>query len=86
MSSNVNHPAHYNIGAVEAIDIIEGQGWGVGFNRGNALKYILRAGYKDPDKEIEDLEKAEWYIKREIDRLWTLKREALRKEAAENAE
>lgn len=81
MSSNVNHPAHYNVGAVEVIDIIEGQGWGIGFNRGNALKYILRAGYKDSDKEIEDLEKAEWYLKREIDRLWALKREV-----SENAE
>jgi len=81
MLNNVNHPAHYNVGAVEVIDIIEGQGWGLGFNRGNALKYILRAGYKDPDKEIEDLDKAEWYLRREIDRLWALKREA-----AENAE
>jgi len=77
MSENVNHPAHYNVGAVEVIDIIEGQGWGGGFNKGNCLKYILRAGHKDPDKEIEDLEKAEWYLKREIDRL--------KREASENA-
>lgn len=77
MSSNVNHPSHYNQNknGIEVIDIIEGQGWGVGFNRGNSLKYLMRAGHKDPDKEIEDLEKAEWYLKREIDRLRALKRE-----------
>lgn len=36
------------------------------FNRGNALKYIVRAGKKDPKKEIEDLEKAIVYLNREI--------------------
>ncbi len=67
----VNHPSHYNKNKnnIEVIDIIEGQDWGEGFNRGNCLKYILRAGIKNPDKEIEDLEKARWYIDREIQRL-----------------
>ena len=69
MSESVNHPAHYNAGKYEVIDIIEGNNWGEGFNRGNAVKYILRAGIKNPDKEIEDLEKARWYIDREISRL-----------------
>lgn len=75
MSSNVNHPSHYNQNknGIEVIDIIEGQGWGVGFNRGNAVKYILRAGYKDPNKELEDLQKAAWYINREIERLKTIR-------------
>jgi hypothetical protein len=73
MSENVNHPAHYNVGAIEVIDIIENQGWGVGFNRGNAVKYILRAGYKDKNKEIEDLKKAMWYLNREIERLQIIK-------------
>lgn len=41
----------------------------LGFHRGNAVKYIARAGIKDPAKEIEDLEKARWYIDREIERL-----------------
>ena len=65
----INHPEHYNTGKYEVIDIIEGNNWGEGFNRGNAVKYILRAGIKNPDKEIEDLEKARWYIDREIQRL-----------------
>lgn len=69
MGNAVSHPAHYNAGKYEVIDIIEGNNWGEGFNRGNAVKYILRAGIKNPDKEIEDLEKARWYIDREIQRL-----------------
>ncbi len=73
MSENVNHPAHYNVGAIEVIDIIENQGWGLGFNRGNSLKYILRAGHKDKNKEIEDLKKAMWYLNREIERLQIIK-------------
>lgn len=73
MSDNVNHPSHYNVGTVEVIDIIESQGWGVGFNRGNAVKYILRAGHKDKNKEIEDLKKAMWYLNREIERLQIIK-------------
>ena len=69
----INHPEHYNTGKYEVIDIIEGNNWGEGFNRGNAVKYILRAGIKNPDKEIEDLEKARWYIDREIQRLRAIK-------------
>ena len=69
---NVNHPDHYQSrNGIEVIDIIEGQDWGKGFNRGNAIKYILRAGAKNPEKEIEDLQKAAWYINREIERLKT---------------
>ena len=51
----------------EAIDVIEA--WDLNFNLGNALKYIARAGLKDPKKHIEDLEKAAWYINREIKRI-----------------
>ena len=39
------------------------------FHRGNAVKYIARAGKKNPEKEVEDLKKAAWYINREIERL-----------------
>lgn len=39
------------------------------FNRGNAVKYIARAGLKDPETEMEDLQKALWYINREIERI-----------------
>ena len=63
----VNHPSHYTYGKIEVIDAIEA--WGLNFHRGNAVKYIARAGKKDPTKEIEDLKKAEWYIHREIQRL-----------------
>lgn len=67
MSDPVNHPAHYKSGGLESIDVIEA--FKLGFHTGNAVKYILRAGKKDPTKEVEDLEKARWYITREIERL-----------------
>lgn len=65
--SSVTHPSHYNTGRIEVIEIIEDQG--LGFHLGNAVKYICRAGRKDPEKHIEDLQKASWYISREIERL-----------------
>ena len=65
MSDNVNNPSHYNNGKIEVIEFIEDKK--LGFHRGNAVKYISRAGLKDPKKEIEDLEKAIWYIRREIE-------------------
>lgn len=67
MTDSVAHPTHYNIGKIEVIEFIEDQG--LGFNRGNAVKYIARAGRKDAAKEVEDLEKAVWYLKREIELL-----------------
>lgn len=75
MGNAVSHPDHYNVGQYEVIDIIEDQGWGEGFNKGNAIKYIMRAKHKDANKEIEDLEKARWYIDREIQRLQKVKKE-----------
>lgn len=63
----VNHPSHYTDGKIEVIDFIEDKG--LNFHRGNAVKYIARAGKKNPEKEIEDLQKARWYIEREIKRL-----------------
>lgn len=65
--STVSHPAHYNKGKIEVIEFIEDQGLGRPFCRGNAIKYLSRAGKKDPNKEIEDLEKARWYIQREVE-------------------
>lgn len=64
----VNHPSHYSEGwsnGAEVIDITEN----LNFNRGNAVKYIARAGRKDAMKTIEDLKKARWYIDRELKRL-----------------
>lgn len=60
----VNHPAHYNAGQIETITVIEDQGWSEGFCLGNAVKYITRARHKG--KELEDLEKAAWYLARRI--------------------
>ena len=60
----VNHPSHYTQGKIECIDFITDKK--LNFCRGNAVKYIVRAGLKDPAKEIEDLEKAVFYINREI--------------------
>lgn len=67
MNDTVNHPSHYNDGKIEVIDFIEDKH--LNFHRGNAVKYISRAGKKNPDKELEDLRKAVWYINREIERL-----------------
>jgi hypothetical protein len=60
----VNHPPHYNRhpSGVECIDIVE---W-LPFNIGNAIKYLWRAGEKS--STIEDMQKAVWYINREIER------------------
>lgn len=66
-NNNVNHPDHYlkNSGH-EVIDVINA--WKLNFELGNAVKYIARAGRKDKSKKKEDLEKAHWYIKREIEK------------------
>lgn len=65
-SDTVNHPSYYQ-GEIEVIDFIEDKG--LGFNLGNCIKYIARAGKKNPDKLLEDLEKASWYLYREISRI-----------------
>lgn len=73
----VNHPKHYQMNIkgmdIEALDIIDAVGWSEGHNRANALTYILRAGKKNKDTELEDLKKAEFYIKTEINRLTKIK-------------
>lgn len=64
----VDHPAHYGGDTTyEAIKVIEA--WELGFALGNAVKYISRAGKKDPAKELEDLQKARWYLDRRIGQL-----------------
>lgn len=64
-NSAVNHPSHYGGDTVyETIKVIHA--WGLGFDLGNAVKYISRAGKKDQKKLIEDLEKAIFYINAEI--------------------
>ena len=73
MSDAVNHPAHYTSdpSGVECIQITRHRN----FNIGNAIKYLWRAGLKDDaelegnSKQVQDLEKAIWYINDEIKRL-----------------
>lgn len=72
-NDSVNHPKHYTShpSGVECIQITECHNFCIG----NAIKYLWRAGLKsDADKsgtqkEVEDLEKAAWYIQREIQRI-----------------
>lgn len=64
----INHPGHYGGDTpYEVIKVIHA--WGLNFNLGNAVKYIARAGKKNPKKHIEDLEKARFYLDYEIKRL-----------------
>lgn len=64
MTDNVNHPKHYTShpSGIEIIQITEH----MGFCLGNAVKYIMRCDLKGSD--IEDLQKAVWYINREIEK------------------
>lgn len=59
----INHPSHYNQGKIEVIEFIKDQG--LNFDLGNAVKYICRADHKG--KKIEDLKKAIFYLKYEIE-------------------
>ena len=61
----VIHPEHYQGNGYEVLDII--QDIELNFNLGNVLKYILRAGRKDLKLKEEDLEKALFYLKRELE-------------------
>ena len=61
----VNHPPHYTAGGIETIDFIEAKK--LGYNLGNVIKYITRSDLKG-DK-LENLEKAQWYLTREIQRI-----------------
>lgn len=63
----VDRPSHYtHYKGLEIIDLTEQ----LNFNRGNAIKYIARAGLKgDGGNEVQDLQKAAWYIQREIERI-----------------
>ena len=66
MSDPIN-PAHYQgfSNGAQVIDIVEN----LPYNAGNAIKYLARAGRKDPTKHVEDLKKSAWYVAREIERI-----------------
>ena len=63
----INHPKHYTSdpSGVECIEITRHRN----FNIGNAIKYLWRAGLKDGNSDIQDLQKAAWYIQDEIKRI-----------------
>ena len=61
----VNHSAHYKVGGIETIDFIEAKS--LGYNLGNVVKYVTRSDHKD--NRLQDLEKARWYLDREIGNL-----------------
>ena len=65
----VNSPSHYTDGGIETIDFIEAKK--LNYNLGNAVKYISRAGKKNSIMSLpaQDLEKAVWYLQREIKNL-----------------
>lgn len=67
MNDPVNHPTHYTSdpSGIECITITRHRN----FNIGNAIKYLWRAGLKDGNSDIQDLQKAIWYINDEINRL-----------------
>jgi ribosomal protein L21E len=62
----VNHPTHYarfpGVGVIEITEQLD-------FNRGNVVKYVARAGFKDGVDELEDLQKGLWYLNRAIEKL-----------------
>lgn len=60
------NPGHYQLAGsdFQVIDLTEQ----LDFTRGNAVKYLARAGKKNPDTELEDLKKAQWYVNRAIEK------------------
>ena len=60
----MDNPSHYTRGSIEVWDFIRDQG--LNYFRGNAIKYICRAGFKSPHTEIEDLKKAIHYLENEL--------------------
>ena len=67
MTDNVNHPAHYNTGQYETLDVIEDWGLDKEHHLANVIKYISRFRHKG--NPLEDLKKAQWYLDRKIRRM-----------------
>ena len=65
--TKIEHPEYYSSNGVEAINVIDA--FGLNFNLGNAIKYILRAGRKSGEAPEDTLNKAIWYLNHEIERL-----------------
>ena len=60
----MDNPSHYTRGSIEVWDLIRDQG--LNYFRGNAIKYICRAGFKSPHTTIEDLKQAIHYLENEL--------------------
>jgi nucleoside 2-deoxyribosyltransferase len=60
----VNHPDHYTHGGIEVIDFLKAKGLDRDFCLGNVVKYVARANFKG--RTLEDLRKAQWYLKTKI--------------------
>lgn len=60
----VNKPPHYKTGGVETIDFIEAKD--LNYRLGNVVKYVVRCGKKANSDPVQDLEKAAFYLNREI--------------------
>ena len=58
----INHPAHYNFGNIEPIDVIED--WDLTYHEGNIIKYIARGMHKGD--YLENLKKAQYYLNRAV--------------------
>lgn len=76
----ISNPSHYASAAIQAIDAIES--WGLNFRLGNAVKYISRAGKKEGSTTLNDLQKAAWYLAREISLLESESEKAVKNEEA----
>lgn len=64
----VNHPDHYG-GEENIYEVVKvAEAWGLDYDAYlfNVIKYVARAGKKDPTKELQDLKKALWYLDRKI--------------------
>jgi hypothetical protein len=75
----VERPAHYNTGAIEAIEAIKASMDPVmfeGYLKGQVLKYLWRYDYKG--KPIQDLLKAQWYLTRLVDAVFDREKKALK--------
>lgn len=70
-SENVDHPSHYGgkDNPYETIKVADALGWGLIGSKFNALKYLMRAGNKDGESELKDLNKCKWYVQHAIELL-----------------
>lgn len=79
----INHPSWYCDGGIETLDFILAKK--LDFLTGQVVKYLSRAGKKDPGKALEDLKKAQFYLNRKVAEMETAEGAGTEAEAAESA-